>query len=305
LNKKTLRADGLLLLAAFIWGLAFVAQRVGMDYMGPFTYNGIRYLLGLLTILPLIIFRHGKAKKLNPDYAKEFSWKKLIKCSLALGTVLTVAVSMQQIAIMYTTAGNTGFLTSLYVAFTPIAGIFLGRKTGIPTWIGACLSVAGTFCLSIAPSVFSGGAIAINPGDIITFISAFVWTAHVLMIDSFVHKVDPIQLSAGQFIICGVVSLIIGLIRETITLEALIAGAIPLLYGGIGSVGIAYTLQVVGQKDSPPAHATILLSMEGVFSAVGGTLILHETLSSYTLGGFILIFIGIMATQWDVIRGKH
>jgi drug/metabolite transporter (DMT)-like permease len=297
MNKQALRADVLLLLTACIWGFAFTAQRSGMNYMGPFSFNGLRFLLGSLSLVPLALLRlRGAARSgARPGF------RRFAAFSALAGTCLFLAATLQQIGIMYTTAGNSGFITGLYVVLTPLAGIFLGRKTGIPTWAGAALTFTGLFFLGAASQGAAGGGL--NRGDIITAVSAIFWTAHVLIIDVLVKRIDPVFLSAGQFFCCGLFSLVIALFRESVTLEACVAGIIPLLYGGLCSVGVAYTLQVVAQKYAPPAHATILLSLEGVFAAIGGILLLSEPLGRWTLLGFGLMFSGMLATQWDVIRG--
>jgi drug/metabolite transporter (DMT)-like permease len=200
---------------------------------------------------------------------------------------------------MYTTAGNAGFITGLYVALTPIFGIFLGRKTGLPTWIGAVFTVGGLFFLSAA-----GHIDAINPGDAVTAASAVFWAFHVLIIDRMVQRVDPIILSSGQFGWCSIYSFIAVFFRESIALDSVSNALIPILYGGLGSVGIAYTLQAVAQRDAPPAHATIILCLEGVFAALGGVLILSEPLGPWTLLGFACMLCGMIITQWDVIRSE-
>jgi drug/metabolite transporter (DMT)-like permease len=225
--------------------------------------------------------------------------KTVLISSCVAGACLFIGVSLQQLGIMTTTAGNSGFITGLYVVLTPIFGIFLGRKTGIPTWIGAALTVSGMFCISLA-----GHIGAVNRGDVLTAIGAIFWAFHVLVIDLLVRKVDPLVLSAGQFAFCGILSSFVALfIGEALSGEALTAGLVPILYGGLGSVGVAYTLQVVAQKDAPPAHATILLSLEGVFAVIGGILLLSEPLGAWTLLGFALMLCGMLATQWDVIAG--
>jgi drug/metabolite transporter (DMT)-like permease len=310
MNKKALRADFLLLLTACIWGFAFVAQRSGMDYMGPFIFNGIRFLLGSLSLLPLILYRKYKASLRGdePVEAPDQSPRpglapRLLRAlfpSLLAGTCLFLAASLQQVGILYTTAGHSGFITGLYVVLVPIFGIFLGRKTGLPTWVGAVFALMGMFCISAA-----GDITAINMGDSITAVSAVFWTAHVLIIDALVRKHDPLILSAGQFAWCGLFSLIVALCTESLQIDAVTRGLVPLLYGGLGSVGIAYTLQVVAQRDAPPAHASIILCLEGVFAATGGVIILAEPLGSWTLLGFALMFCGMLTTQWEVIRGKQ
>lgn len=295
MNKQALRADILLLITSCIWGFGFVAQRSGMEFVGPFTFNAVRFLLGSLSLIPLIIFRGrrsgGSPKQVHPQP------KTVIVSSCIAGTLLFIGVSLQQIGLIYTSAGNGGFITGLYVVLTPIFGIFLGRKTGMPTWIGAGFTLTGLFFLSAA-----GHITEINPGDIIIAVSSLFWALHVLTIDRLVQQVDPLMLAAGQFAWCSVYAFIAVFFRESITLESLRGGLIPILYGGFGSVGVAYTLQVVAQRDAPPAHATIILCLEGVFAALGGVIILSEPLGSWTLLGFILMFCGMVATQWDIIR---
>ncbi|AEF82662.1 DMT family transporter [Leadbettera azotonutricia] len=295
MNKKALRADILLLLTACIWGFAFVAQKSGMDYVSPYSFNGIRFLLGSISLLPLIFF----LRKRKQPTQQLLTRKIFFRSTLLAGTCLFIAASMQQIGIMTTTTGHSGFITGLYVVLVPMIGIIMGRKTGIPTWIGAVLTLTGLFFLSAM-----GNEGTINRGDIITAISALFWAFHVLVIDKLVQNIDPLILSSGQFAWTGIFSLIVAIaLHEPISWEAVLAGIIPILYGGLCSVGIAYTLQVVAQKDAPPAHATIILCLEGCFAAIGGVLILHEALGAWTLLGFILMFAGMLVSQWEVIAG--
>jgi drug/metabolite transporter (DMT)-like permease len=326
MNKRALRADLLLLLTSCIWGFGFAAQRSGMKYVGPFTFNGIRFLLGSLSLLPLIIYRRGKTGAASSGYTGGWG---LFRSSLAAGSCLFIAVSLQQTGMLFTTAGNAGFITGFYVVLTPIFGIFLGRKTGLPTWIGAMFTLAGLYFLSAA-----GHPDRINPGDIINAIGAVFWAVHVLLIDALVRHNDPIRLSAAQFAWCGLYALIAALFIEPFmsgwarypgmiasglfdwkSLPALISafrtgsftGAsagnalIPLLYGGFAAVGIAYTLQAAAQRDAPPAHAVIILCLEGCFAAIGGVLILSEPLGHWTLPGFAMMLSGMLISQWEVI----
>jgi drug/metabolite transporter (DMT)-like permease len=305
MNKQALRADALLLLTAGIWGFAFVAQRIGMDYLGPFAYNGVRFLLGSVSLIPLVLFRLKRSNAaIDGKTGGKLSVKTFAGSALLAGTCLFIAATLQQIGIIYTTAGNSGFITGLYVVLVPLFGIALGKKTGLPTWVGTVFTLTGLFFLSAAGHIFETGKVAFNRGDLITAVSAIFWAFHVLIIDTLVKRVDPVLLSSGQFACCGIFSLVIALAIETFTAGDFIAGIIPVLYGGLCSVGIAYTLQAVAQRSAPPAHATILLSLEGVFAALGGVLILAEPLGTWTLMGFILIFCGMLATQWDVIAGK-
>jgi drug/metabolite transporter (DMT)-like permease len=323
MNKRALRADILLLLTAGIWGFGFVAQRSGMEYVGPFAYNGLRFILGSFSLVPLILIR----KKANGRAGGGVG--RFCRYSLAAGGCLFVAVILQQFGIMFTTAGNAGFITGLYVVLTPIFGMLLGRKTGPATWLGSVCTLTGLYFLSAA-----GRLNSINPGDIITVASAVFWAFHVLLIDRLVRGIDPVVLSSGQFAVCGVLSLagafvvepLVGGVAERIDPALLGAGLfawlpfpalagelsagairfpaaalVPVLYGGFASVGIAYTLQVVAQRDAPPAHATIILCLEGCFAALGGVLLLSEKAGPWTLLGFILMFTGMLVTQWEVI----
>jgi drug/metabolite transporter (DMT)-like permease len=331
MNKRALRSDFLLLLTAGVWGFGFVAQRSGMEYVGPFTFNGIRFILGSLSLIPLILILR-KTRKGGPE-KQTLRPGRFFRYSLAAGGCLFIAVTLQQLGIMFTTAGNAGFITGLYVVLTPIFGIFLGRKTGKATWLGAVFTLTGLYFLSAA-----GHLDKINPGDLITAVSAVFWACHVLLIDALVKNIDPLVLSSGQFGVCGAFALAAAFILEPSMgavaeflrpgltaaglfawqdLPALIAAAaengpgavlspdslIPILYGGLGSVGVAYTLQTVAQRDAPPAHATIILCLEGCFAAFGGVLLLAEPLGRWTLLGFVLMLCGMLVTQWEVIAG--
>lgn len=340
MNKRVFGADFLLLLTAAIWGFGFVAQRSGMQYVGPFAYNGLRFPLGSLSLIPLIVWRSyaaKRAKALRNDDASDIlqeSRKRFLKASLLAGTCLFVAVSFQQLGMMLTTAGNGGFITGLYVVLTPIFGIFLGRKTGKATWFGAVLTFAGLYFLSAA-----GRLSDINPGDILVAISALFWAFHVLIIDRLVQNNDPIALSSGQFAVAGIFALfaafliepfisrwletadpefisaglfawksfpvlIGGLFSRTVPVSLISSAVIPILYGGLASAGIGYTLQAVAQRDAPPAHATIILCLEGCFAALGGIILLMEPIGRRTIIGFALMLMGMMISQWELIRRR-
>lgn len=331
MNKRAFRADILLLLTAGIWGFGFVAQRSGMEYVGPFTYNAIRFALGSLSLIPLILYLKSRRAQNPQGPDRGASLGTVFRSSLLAGSFLFIAVILQQIGLMFTTVGNAGFITGLYVVLTPIFGFFMGKKTGLATWTGAVFTLAGLYFLSTA-----GRINRINPGDLITIVSAVFWAFHVLIIDRLVQKVDPLILSSGQFAWCSLFTLIAALFFEASVpalaafiapgfplqpwyslpeLLSVLAGKapegfllinalIPILYGGLASVGIAYTLQVVAQKDAPPAHATIILCLEGCFAAIGGVLLLSEPLGGWTILGFILMLSGMLITQWEVIRGN-
>ena len=331
MNKRIFGADLLLLLTAAIWGFGFVAQRTGMQHVGPFAFNGLRFILASLSLLPLIVRRNNRRQETAEPAADGQSKRKtLFVSSFLAGSCLFIAVSFQQLGMMATTAGNGGFITGLYVIFTPIFGIVLGRKTGKATWIGAVFTLAGLYFLSSA-----GPLKNINPGDVIIAISAVFWAFHVLIIDNLVQKNDPFELSSGQFAVCGVYALAAAFLIEPHLSEwvkkldpeilsmgyfgwksfpALISGLesgaissaiIPILYGGLASVGIGYTLQVVAQRDAPPAHATIILCLEGSFAALGGVLLLNETAGAKTIIGFALMLTGMLVSQWELIWGRR
>lgn len=304
MNKTALKADLLLLITSAIWGFAFVAQRVGMEHIGPFTYNGIRFALGSISLLPLIAFRSKKnhTKTLQVADQTLSNTKKpaeFFLSTLLAGTVLFIGSSFQQVGIQFTTAGKAGFLTGIYVVLVPLVGIVIGHKTKLPTWVGALFAFAGLYFLS-SPERNSN----INPGDILVIVSALFWSFHVLIIDRLAKKIDAIKLASAQFAWCSLFSLITALLFETFTYATIMKALVPILYGGLCSVGIAYTLQVIAQKDAPPAHASILLCLEGVFAFLGGTIILSEPITTKNITGSLLMLIGMLATQWDVIFSR-
>ena len=309
MNTKAFKADLLLLLTSMLWGFAFVAQKAGMDFIGPFTFNGLRFLLGSVSLLPVVLFmdRRNKTDAGTPETG-DSHWpapsqsektKKTIAFfwgSLLVGSALFIGASLQQVGMIYTTAGKGGFVTSLYVVLVPLVGIFFRRKTGFPSWIGAVLAFAGMYLLS-APRRLE----AINPGDLLVIASALFWAFHVLLVDKFSKLFDPIKLSSAQFAWCALFSLLTAIIKEPISLGAMGGAIVPILYGGLASVGIAYTLQVIAQREAPPAHAAIIMSLEGVFAVLGGILLLRERLSLSGAIGSALMLTGMFATQWDVL----
>jgi drug/metabolite transporter (DMT)-like permease len=289
-QRTVLKSDILLLITAVIWGLAFVAQRVGMDYIGPFTFNGIRFALGSLVLLPFVYYHHKKEVA-----AGQTGWRGIDKTFLfggsAAGLLLFLGASFQQVGLVYTTAGNAGFITGLYVVIVPMLGILVGQRTNTGTWLGACLAALGLYFLSITEDL------TIAWGDLLVCIGAFVWAAHVLVIAHFSRKTSPLILALTQFCMCSLLSLLAAVITESVTMAGL-TGAIPALaYGGFLSVGIAYTLQVVAQRNAHPAHAAILLSLEAVFAAIGGGILLDERMTDRGLMGCGLMLAGMLLSQ--------
>lgn len=289
-RESNYSSDALLFMTAGIWGFAFVAQRMGMDHVGPFTFNGIRFLLGALTLVPLLFLKPSWATPRKQPKRKR-SRKKILRASIWLGLFLFLGASFQQMGIVHTTAGNAGFITGMYVVFVPILGLFLGKKTGFGTVIGVILAALGLYLLSVT------GGLNIAWGDLLVLISAVFWACHVLLIGWLSRRAELAKLSITQYLICSALSMIVAVCSETITIEGIQGAMIPILYGGVCSVGIAYTLQVIGQKKAHPAHAAIILSLEAVFAALGGWLILGEVLSTRGMIGAALMLSGILISQ--------
>jgi len=283
------RADGLLLLTAAIWGAAFVAQRAGMEHLGPMAFNGIRFALGALALVPLAMRSAGAPANPYPP-------KGALLAALAAGLILFLGASLQQWGMVYTTAGKGGFITGLYVILVPLIGLFLGQRPGAGCWVGAVLAVVGLYLLSVT------GDFSMEWGDVLVLISAFFWSAHVLVVGHVSPRMNPVRFACAQYAVCAVLSLLSAVVLEETTLDGVFGAAIPILYGGLMSVGVAYTLQVVAQRDAHPAHAAILLSLEGVFAALAGWVLLDETIPMRGLFGCGLMFVGMLAAQADELR---
>jgi drug/metabolite transporter (DMT)-like permease len=294
----TLKSDLLLLITAIIWGFAFVAQRVGMDYVGPFTYNGVRFAIGSLSLLPLVLLAREQRSAASQILSRP-GLKTILFGGAALGLTLFAGASLQQIGLVYTTAGKAGFITGLYVILVPILGLIWRQQPRIGTWIGAFLAAIGLYLLSVTEKF------TIELGDLLVLIGAFFWAAHVLIIGWLSPRINPIKLAFSQYVACSILSLIAAAMIEVITFKSIFAAAVPILYGGLLSVGIAYTLQVVAQRDAHPAHAAILLSLEAVFAAIGGWLILGEIISPRGLVGCGLMLFGMLLSQlWSLVGKK-
>ncbi len=292
MTKTQLKANILLLLTAAIWGLAFVAQKVGSEHVGAFTYNGIRFALGSISLIPLILFlnkKKGENEKTKND--DRDSLKLTVKAGIIAGCALFIATSLQQMGVMGTTAGKAGFITGLYMVIVPILGLFLKQKVNKSTWIGIVIAIIGLYLLSINEDF------SISNGDLLVLIGSVGWAIHILLIDNFTKKIDPLKLSSVQFATCSILSLVMAIIFEDINMVGISGAMVSILYGGLLSVGVAYTLQVVAQKNAKPSHAAILLSMESVFGALGGAMFLGERIGARGLVGCILIFIAIIISQ--------
>jgi drug/metabolite transporter (DMT)-like permease len=282
-----LKADLLLLLTATIWGFAFVAQRVGMSHMGPFTFNGIRFTLGALALIPFLVWQRRKAPN-APRFNLKAYWAPITLTGLAL----FAGASLQQVGLVGTTAGKAGFITGLYVILVPLLALLWGERTHHAHWIGALLAVMGLYLLSVR-----GGWI-VSPYDLVVLAGAFVWAVHVHLIARYSNLVGPVRLALLQFAICGLLSSVVALLFEPISPSGIGDGLWAILYGSFLSVGLAYTLQVVAQRTANPSHAVIILSLEGAFAALGGWLILSEVLAPRDMIGAGLMLAGMLISQF-------
>lgn len=285
----------MLFLTAFIWGTAFVAQSVGMDYLGPFGFNGIRSLIGGVALLPCIYI----LGKINKNSNEKGDVKTLAAGGICCGLALFAASSMQQIGIQYTTAGKAGFITAFYIVLVPVFGIFLGKKTGWKIWLAVALALAGLYFLCITES-FSVGR-----GDIYVFIGALLFTVHILVIDYFAPRTDGVKMSCIQFFVAGILSMFPMAAFETTTVEGIMRSWGPLLYAGVLSCGVAYTLQIIGQKNMNPTVASLILSLESCISVLAGWAILREQLSVREGVGCILMFAAIVLAQIPEKQSKN
>ena len=290
MKPQHLKSDLLFLLSAIIWGFAFVAQRMGMDHVGPFTFNGIRFFLGAMVLLPFI-YGHRKNQPRKSEDNRPIHSRRLIFYGGLAGLTLFSGASLQQVGLVYTTAGKAGFITGLYVVIVPIMGLLWGQRTNTGTWGGALMAAAGMYLLSVNEDF------SISFGDVLELIGAVLWAGHIHIIGWLSPKTDSLRLAFVQFMVCAMASLMIAVVVETVSVAGIAAAALPIIYGGALSVGVAYTLQVVAQRHAHPAHAAILLSLEAVFAAVGGWLILGETMSGRGIMGCSLMFSGMLVSQ--------
>ncbi|MCC8105608.1 MAG: DMT family transporter [Clostridiales bacterium] len=349
MKKTSMRSSLTLLLTAVIWGVAFVAQSVGMDYVEPFTFNFTRCILGGLVLIPCIALmdrqKMGKRplaaarRQVEPPMQKTLRvWaalrqesgrektdgsvnaenavrlssaaeqeknrkdkaerRTLLAGGVCCGIALCVASNLQQIGIQYTTVGKAGFITALYIVLVPVIEIFLGKKSGVKTWISVVIAVAGLYLLCITENF------SIGTGDILILLCALAFSVHILIIDYFSPKVDGVRMSCIQFFVCGILSGIMMLIFETPSVGAIMQAWLPIGYAGIFSCGVAYTLQIIGQKGTDPTVASLILSLESVVSVLSGWLILHQSLSRKELLGCLLMFLAIILVQLPQ-KAKH
>ena len=300
IDLKQFRGALLLTLTALIWGTAFVAQSLGMDYLGPFTFNGVRNFVAAVGLLPVIAFlrrRQGKAEARGAAAnGRKTLWVGGVLCGLALG----VASSLQQIGIQFTTVGKAGFLTALYIVIVPLLGLLLKKRVALPVWVSVVIAAAGTYLLSIQEDF------TIAAGDLFVILCAVCFSVHILLVDRFSPSVNGVELSCIQFLVVGVFSTIVAFLVETPNVQDILRSWGPILYTGLISSGVGYTLQILGQKDTPPAVASLIMSLESVFAALSGWLLLGQGMTGREAVGCALVFAAVVLAQipFDALRGR-
>lgn len=293
MQREKIRNSILLLLTAVIWGTAFVAQSVGMDYIGPFTFNAARFLIGGIVLIPLLIYRSKKNPILKNQNIEEkrkqqkTAWIGGICCGIAL----CGASLLQQMGIQHTTVGKAGFITTLYIIIVPLIELLFGKKIAKKIWVGAVMAIIGLYLLCINENF------SIGKGDLLVLICAVLFAIHILVIDHFAPKADGVSISAIQFFISGTISAVGAMLFENPNLSAMLEAIVPILYAGVMSCGVAYTLQVIGQKDMNPTVASMILSLESVISVLAGWIILGQALSLKEIIGCIIVFMAVVLVQ--------
>lgn len=283
MKKLQIRNSILLFSTAFIWGTAFVAQSVGMDYIEPFTFSTVRSFIGSIFLLPCIwIF--GKKEKGNR--------KELVLGGIFCGMALCIATNLQQIGLLYTSVGKSGFLTALYIVIVPVFGIFFGKKPGIKLCIAVCCAVVGLYLLCM-----KSDGLRFEFGDILLLLGAVFFSVHILVIDYYNQRADGVKLSCIQFLVCGIISLFCMELFEHPLVSAVWSARLPLLYVGVLSSGVGYTLQIIGQKDMNPVVASLIMSLESVISAIAGWVVLGQVLSCREILGCAVMFLAIVIAQ--------
>ncbi len=284
----------MLLLAALVWGVAFVAQSEGMNYVGTFTFNTCRFILGGAVLIPCIFFLHGRKdsvwQTLSEEEKKQQTRMGIIG-GICCGCILCLASCLQQFGIAQTTVGKAGFITTLYIIIVPFLGLFLKKKIGVNIWISAVIAAVGMYFLCITESF------SIEAGDRLILLCSVVFSVHILVIDHFSPKADGVVISCVQFFTAGVIAGVPMLLFEHPSVSAILAAAVPILYAGIMSCGVGYTLQVVAQNSVDPTVASLLLSLESVFSVLAGWIILGQKLSGRELFGCALVFAAVLLVQ--------
>ena len=305
-QKMPLKNSLCLLLAATIWGIAFVAQSVGMEYVGPFTFNGVRSLIGAAVLVP-VIFLLNRSKdtasaaadpSTSTTTSSPYKTRDLWIGGIACGIALFAASNFQQFGIKYTTVGKAGFITACYIVIVPIIGLFLKKKCSPFIWTAVVMALIGLYLLCITDGF------SIGLGDVLVLVCAFLFSLHILVIDYFSPKTDGVKMSCIQFLTGGMLGAICMFLFESPNMAMILNAAGPILYTGIMSTGVGYTLQILGQKGLNPTVAALIMSLESVFSALSGYLFLHQLLTTRELIGCVLMFIAIVLAQLPDIRRK-
>lgn len=294
MKKQTipLKNSLILLLTATIWGVAFVAQSVGMDYVGGFTFNAVRSIIGSIVLLPVILFLdRQETPAVRTEEEKKSGQKTLLMGGIACGICLCLASNFQQFGIKYTTVGKAGFITACYIVIVPILGLFLKKKCSPYIWGAVVMALIGLYLLCITDGF------SIGKGDILVMICAVLFSLHILVIDYFSPKVDGVKMSCIQFLVCGILSGIPALIFENPQISSILAAWQPILYAGVMSCGVAYTLQIVGQKNMNPTVASLILSLESCISVLAGWIILGQSMSRKEILGCVIMFAAIILAQ--------
>ena len=292
--SKKMRGNLMLLLTALIWGTAFVAQSAGMDHVQPFTYNGIRTLIGGLVLIPVILlFDRLKPAESRPSAEEQrVINKNSLLGGVCCGVVLCVASCFQQFGVSMTTAGKAGFITALYIIIVPLMGVFIKKKIPKIIWLCVAIAVAGFYLLCVKEGF------SIGTGDLLVLCCAFFFSIHIMVIDHFTAgKVDGVRMSCVQFLVAGIMAIVLMFLFEEPTLASVWNARVSILYAGVMSCGVAYTLQILGQKDTDPTTATLLMSLESVFAALSGWVLLHESLSLKEIFGCALVFVAVILAQ--------
>ena len=311
INKNSeLRSNLLLTLTSLIWGIAFVAQSVGMDYVGPFTFNATRNILAFFVLLPVVALFKRRDRRLETVArgleesqdamlpSKAGDRKSLIIAGVSTGIVLSIASNLQQAGIQYTTVGKAGFITAMYILIVPILGLFLGRKASVRMWISVAIAVAGMYLLCIS------GNMSIGIGDMLMLLCALSFSVQILIIDHFSSRVNGLHMACLEFIVCGLICSVMALVFEKPDLSGILSAWMPILYAGALSSAVGYTLQIIAQKDTDPVIASLIMSLESAFSLLAGWIILNQHLSAKELLGCALMFVAIILSQLPSRTGR-
>lgn len=289
----------LLFFTAIIWGVAFVAQSVGMDYVGPYTFNAVRSFLGGIVLIPCI-FMFCRPKSSAKEREKTLDRPRDLVIGGGLcGLMLFISTTLQQVGIQYTTVAKAGFITALYIVLVPVLGIFIKKKIGLKVWISVVIALAGLYLLCMK------GSFSLGKGDFLVLLCSLCFALHILVIDYFTQRVSGVKLSCIQFFITGILSSVLMFLFETPTWAGILAAWLPIFYAGVFSCGVAYTFQIIGQRGTDPTVASLILSLESVVSVLAGWLLLGQGLTPREILGCVLMFGAILLAQVSPSKKVH